>query len=61
MQNEMFRNPFPSSYIVGPKKEDVLRGWRKLFTEELHNLHPLSVIVAPKEEEKTLDWRIFFV
>ena len=50
MQNGMFRNPFPSSYIVGPKKEDVVRGWRNLLTKELHNLYSLAVIIAPKGE-----------
>lgn len=61
MQNEMFSNPFPSSYIVGPKKEDVIRGWGKLLNKELRNLHFLAVIIAPKWEERTLGWRIFFV
>jgi hypothetical protein len=53
----MFRNPFPSSYVVGPRKEDVIRGWRKLLAKELHNLRSLAVIIAPKREERTLDWR----
>ena len=55
----MFHNPFPSSYIVGPRKEDVIRGRRKLFTKELHNLHSLAALIAPKGEERTLDWKIF--
>jgi len=54
MQNEMFRNPFPSSYIIGPKTEDVIRGWRKLRTKELQNLRSLAVI-APKGAKRTLD------
>jgi hypothetical protein len=31
--------------IIGPKRDDVMGGWRKLHNEELHNLYsPLSVI-----------------
>jgi hypothetical protein len=31
--------------IYGPKKDEVVGGWRKLHNEELHNLHaPLNVI-----------------
>jgi hypothetical protein len=26
--------------IFGPKKDEVIRDWRKLHNEELHNLHP---------------------
>jgi hypothetical protein len=25
--------------IFGPKRDDVVGGWRKLHNEELHNLH----------------------
>jgi hypothetical protein len=55
MQNEMFRNPFPLSYIVGHKYEDVIRDWRNLLTKELHNLYSLAVIIEPKAEERTSD------
>jgi hypothetical protein len=31
--------------IVGPKRDEVTRGWRKLHNEELHNLYSsLSII-----------------
>jgi hypothetical protein len=28
--------------IFGPKRDDVIGGWRKLHNEELHNLYSLS-------------------
>jgi hypothetical protein len=52
---------FLRPFLVGPKKEDVIRGWRNLLTEELHNLYSLAVIIAPKGGARTLDWRKFFV
>jgi hypothetical protein len=31
--------------IIGPKRDEVIRGWRKLQNEELHNLYSsLSII-----------------
>jgi hypothetical protein len=31
--------------ILGPKRDEVMGGWRKLHNEELHNLHsPPSII-----------------
>jgi hypothetical protein len=31
--------------IFGPKKDEVIRGWRKLHEEGLHNLHFLPNII----------------
>jgi hypothetical protein len=31
--------------IFGPKKKEVVRGWRRLHNEELHNLYPSSNII----------------
>jgi hypothetical protein len=31
--------------IFGPKREEVLRGWRRLHNEELHNLYASPNIV----------------
>jgi hypothetical protein len=31
--------------IFGPKRDEVIRGWRKLHKEELHNLYPFPSIV----------------
>jgi hypothetical protein len=31
--------------IFGPKREEVLRGWRRLHNEELHNLYTSQNIV----------------
>jgi hypothetical protein len=30
--------------IFGPKKDEVTGGWRKLYSEELHNLYLLTTI-----------------
>jgi hypothetical protein len=30
--------------IYGPKREDVVGGWRKLHTEDLHNLYFSPII-----------------
>jgi hypothetical protein len=31
--------------VFGPKREEVMGGWRKLHNEELHGLYSLSSIV----------------
>jgi hypothetical protein len=31
--------------ILGPKRDEVIRGWRKLYNEELHNLYSLPDII----------------
>jgi hypothetical protein len=31
--------------ILGPKRDEVIRGCRKLHNEELHNLHPSPSII----------------
>jgi len=31
--------------IFGPKREEVVGDWRRLHTEELHNLYALSDVV----------------
>ena len=31
--------------IFGPKKDEVTRGWRKLHSEELHNLYSSPSII----------------
>jgi hypothetical protein len=31
--------------IFGPKRDEVMRGWRKLHNEELHNLYSLPSII----------------
>jgi hypothetical protein len=31
--------------IFGPKRDEVTRGWRKLHTEELHNLYSSPCII----------------
>jgi hypothetical protein len=33
------------SRIFGPKKNEVIGGWRKLNNEELHNLHSSPSII----------------
>jgi len=31
--------------MCGPKREEVAGGWRRLHSEELHNLHALTVTI----------------
>jgi hypothetical protein len=31
--------------ILGPKRDEVTGGWRKLHNEELHNLYPCPSII----------------
>jgi hypothetical protein len=31
--------------IFGPKRDEVIRGWRKLHNEELHNLYSLPSVI----------------
>jgi hypothetical protein len=31
--------------IFGPKRNEMVRGWRKLHNEELHNLYPAVSII----------------
>jgi hypothetical protein len=31
--------------ILGPKRDEVTRGWRKLHNEELHNLYSFPSII----------------
>jgi hypothetical protein len=31
--------------IFGPKRDEVIGGWRKLHNEELHNMHPSPSII----------------
>jgi hypothetical protein len=31
--------------ILGPKRDEMTGGWRKLHNEELHNLHSLPSII----------------
>jgi hypothetical protein len=31
--------------IVGPKRDEVTGGWRKMHNEELHNLHSWASII----------------
>jgi hypothetical protein len=31
--------------IFGPKRDEALGGWRKLYSEELHNLYSSPIII----------------
>jgi hypothetical protein len=31
--------------LFGPKRHEMVRGWRKLHEEEVHNLHSLPSII----------------
>jgi hypothetical protein len=32
--------------IFGPKRDEVIRGWRKMYNEELHNLYSSPNIIT---------------
>jgi hypothetical protein len=40
----VFENRVPRR-IFGPKRDEVIGGWRKLHNEELHNLHSSPSII----------------
>jgi hypothetical protein len=31
--------------IFGPKRDEIAGGWRKVLTEELHNLYPSPIVI----------------
>jgi hypothetical protein len=41
--------------IFGPKRDEVIRGWRKLHNEELHNMHSSSNIIRIMKS-KSMRW-----
>jgi hypothetical protein len=43
MQN-VFENSVPRR-IVGPKRDKMTKGWRKVHNEELHKFYSLSSII----------------
>jgi hypothetical protein len=38
--------------ILGPKRDEVTGGWRKLHNEELHNLYSSSSVIRIKASRK---------
>jgi hypothetical protein len=48
-ENRMLRR------IFGPKRNDVMRGWRKLHNEELHSLHCAPYIIRVIKS-RTMRW-----
>jgi hypothetical protein len=45
--------------IFGPKRDEVTGGWRKLHTEELHNLYSSpSIIRMIREDQDVGGWTI---
>jgi len=32
--------------IYGPKREEAVGGWRRLYNEELHNLYALPILLG---------------
>jgi hypothetical protein len=40
--------------IFGPKRDEVIGGWRKLHNEELHNLHSSPSIIMIKSRTMRL-------
>jgi hypothetical protein len=46
----VFENRVPRR-IFGPKRDEIIGGWRKLHSEELHNLHSSpNIIIMIKSE-----------
>jgi hypothetical protein len=43
--------------IFGPKKDEVIRGWRKLHNEELHNLY-CSPSVIRMIKSRSMRWAV---
>jgi hypothetical protein len=41
--------------MEGPKRDDVMGSWRKLHSEELHNLYPSPSIIR-MIKSKTMRW-----
>jgi hypothetical protein len=41
--------------IFGPKRDEVIRGWRKLHNEELHKLYSSPDIIKMIKSER-MDW-----
>jgi hypothetical protein len=45
--------------IFGPKRDQMIRGWRKLHNEELHNLDPSpSIIRMIKSRRMIWAWHV---
>jgi hypothetical protein len=45
--------------IFGPKRDEVIRGWRKAYNEELHNLYcSPSIIRMIKSRRMGLAWHV---
>jgi hypothetical protein len=45
--------------IFGPKRDEVIGGWRKLHNEELHNLYSSpSIITMIKLRRMMWAWRV---
>jgi hypothetical protein len=38
--------------IFGPKSEEVVGGWRRLYSEELHNLYALLNIITVSKSKR---------
>jgi hypothetical protein len=43
-ENRMLRR------IFGPKREEVLGGWKRLHNEEIHNLYASPNIISKEDE-----------
>jgi hypothetical protein len=39
--------------IFGPKREEVVGGWRSLHNEKLHNLYPSQNIISVMKYRRT--------
>jgi hypothetical protein len=40
--------------LFGPKRDEVIGGWRKLYNEELHNLHSFPSTIAMNKFRKVI-------
>jgi hypothetical protein len=42
--------------IFGPKKDEVMGGWRKLYNQELHDLYSLPSIIRTIKSRRRRRW-----
>jgi hypothetical protein len=40
--------------IFGPKRNEVIEGWRKLYNEDLHNLYVVKYSLNDQDKENRL-------
>jgi len=44
--------------IFGPKREEVVGGWRRQHNEELHNLLSFTIIIITVMKSRMIKWSV---